>query len=84
MIQPTDLTFIFHFFATTPFMILCISYVLMATADRFPRFKYAIGAYLAAAAVLFVMFYPILSGMAVSKEYAAQYLRWFSSWIFFV
>ena len=84
MIKPTGLMFVYHFFAATPFMILCISYILMATADRFPRFKYAIGAYLVAAMAMFVMFYPILSGMVISKSYAATYLKWFSSWIFFV
>jgi Gpi18-like mannosyltransferase len=84
MVRPIDLTFIYHFFAATPFMILCIAYVLMAIADKLPRFKYAIAAYLAAVITLFVLFYPILSGMAVSKSYAATYLKWFSSWIFFV
>ncbi|MBV6342303.1 hypothetical protein HWQ67_11965, partial [Candidatus Magnetobacterium casensis] len=38
--------------------------------------------YLTVVMALFVMFYPIHSGMVVSKAYAT-YLRWFESWILF-
>jgi len=84
MIRPTDLTFIFHFFATTPFMILCLTYVFKVISDKLPKFKYAVFGYLLLVLFLFFMFYPILSGAIVSKSFVATYLRWFNSWIFYV
>jgi dolichyl-phosphate-mannose--protein O-mannosyl transferase len=36
----------------------------------------------AVAALLFVLFYPVLSGMVVDKEYVTDVLRWFPSWVF--
>jgi dolichyl-phosphate-mannose--protein O-mannosyl transferase len=82
--EPTKLTFIFHFFATVPFMILCIAYVLVTLMDKMPKFKYIVLVYLATVVILFAMFYPVLSGAVISKSYAAAYLRWFRCWIFFV
>jgi len=77
------LLFIYHFFATVPFIVLCATYFFMVLRKKFPKFKYIIYIYLAAVLILFVMFYPVLSGMIVSKSYAVAYLRWFNSWIFF-
>ena len=79
-----ELLFIYHFFATVPFIVLCTAYLFMVIKDKFPEFKYIIYAYLAAVLILFIMFYPLLSGMIVSKSYAATYLKWFNSWIFFM
>lgn len=77
------LLFIYHFFATVPFIVLCTTYFFMVMTNKSPKFKYIIYAYLAVVLILFIMFYPVLSGMIVSKSYAATYLRWFDSWIFF-
>ena len=77
------LLFIYHFFATVPFIVLCATYCFMVLRKKFPKFKYIIYIYLAAVLILFVMFYPVLSGMIVSKSYVAAYLKWFNSWIFF-
>jgi predicted membrane-bound dolichyl-phosphate-mannose-protein mannosyltransferase len=77
------LLFIYHFFATVPFIVLCATYFFMVLRKKFPKFKCIIYIYLAAVLILFVIFYPVLSGMIVSKSYVAAYLRWFNSWIFF-
>ena len=77
------LLFIYHFFATIPFIVLCTTYFFMVMRNKFSKFKYIIYAYLAVVPILFIMFYPVLSGMIVSKSYAATYLKWFDSWIFF-
>ncbi|MHC4791607.1 MAG: dolichyl-phosphate-mannose--protein mannosyltransferase, partial [Planctomycetota bacterium] len=83
IIGARKLLFIYHFFATVPFMVLCITYMLKVLREKFSKFKYITYVYLAVILVLFIMFYPILSGMVISKSFASTYLRWFKSWIFF-
>ncbi|MCM3746897.1 glycosyltransferase family 39 protein [Paenibacillus pasadenensis] len=79
------LTFIYHYYATVPFLILCIVYVLMELPDRFgrQRAKAVTWGYLGLAALLLVMFYPVLTGLTISREYADTFLKWFDSWTFF-
>ncbi|MES0336659.1 MAG: glycosyltransferase family 39 protein [Candidatus Magnetobacterium sp. LHC-1] len=76
------LTFIYHFFASVPFLIISLVYIIKWIEDRYQRMQYLTYCYLTVVMALFVMFYPILSGMVVSKAYAT-YLRWFESWILF-
>lgn len=77
------LTFIYHFFSSVPFVILSIVYVIKYLKENYPETKYAIYAYLGIVALLFFMFYPVLSGALVDKSYVDQYLRWFkNNWIF--
>lgn len=79
------LTFIYHFFATVPFMILCITYVFMRFRDRFSHYRWAgvaLYGYLVIALILFIMFYPILSGAEVDRHYVEAYLKWKASWRF--
>jgi dolichyl-phosphate-mannose--protein O-mannosyl transferase len=82
-IAPRDCTFIYHFFGAVPFVILCITYVISYIEDKNQKNRYFVNGYLAFVLILFIMFYPVLSGMVVSKAYAAAFLRWFESWVFF-
>lgn len=70
-------TFIYHYFASIPFIILAIAlcWKYLAKIDRFAA-EYSMGALLIAALVLFAMFYPLESGKATSYDYA-MLLRWF-------
>ncbi|MCX8028289.1 MAG: glycosyltransferase family 39 protein [Thermodesulfovibrionales bacterium] len=80
-------TYIYHFYATVPFWILSIVYWLgvLKDANQGSRlFRYLPFIYLILVALMFLMFYPILSGLEVNKSYIRDYLQWFSSWIFFV
>lgn len=79
----TRLTFIYHYFAMVPFMILCITYGLKTLIERKPGWKKAAYAYVGVSIALFVLFYPILSGMIVSKSYVMYVLRWFPTWFFY-
>ncbi len=73
--------FIYHFFSILPFMILAIVYVLKNMAKRYPWGRFAAWGYLAAVALLFVVFYPVLSGMEVNASYI-DHLKWLKSWYF--
>lgn len=79
------LTFIYHFFAAVPFIILFITYVIKILSEKFATNKWtkpAIYAYLGVVFILFLMFYPILSGALVERSYVDTFLKWQSSWQF--
>ncbi|WP_223066990.1 glycosyltransferase family 39 protein [Paenibacillus caui] len=73
-------TFIYHYFTMVPFMILSIVYVMKLCEERYAWFPKVRIAYVIGAGVLFVMFYPALSGLVVSRDYIDYVLRWFPSW----
>ena len=75
------LTFIYHFFSIVPFVMICIVYVIQHLMESNQKYKYVVYGYLAVVAILFLWFYPALSGLEVSAEYI-KHLRWFKSWTF--
>ncbi|HIJ59590.1 MAG TPA: phospholipid carrier-dependent glycosyltransferase [Nitrospirae bacterium] len=77
-------TYIYHFFASVPFLILSLIYVIKTIKIDKISPSYLLLAYTTSVIALFVLFYPILSGTTVDKTYISQYLKWFNSWIFFV
>jgi dolichyl-phosphate-mannose-protein mannosyltransferase len=77
------LSFIYHFFSTLPFMILTIVYVIKLVMEKAPESKLMIYTYLGIVALLFIMFYPVLSGMEVPRDYVTHWLLWFKDkWVF--
>ncbi|UKS24639.1 glycosyltransferase family 39 protein [Paenibacillus sp. HWE-109] len=77
------LTFIYHYFAMVPFLVLILTYYIKQYLEEGPlhRRRYVYG-YLAGVVVLFVLFYPILSGMIIPSTYSF-FLRWLPGWNFF-
>ncbi len=75
------MTFIYHYFPSVPFVTLMLGYAMYRMYRYKPKLKYAIFGYAAAACVMFAMFYPVLSGMAVEVSYVQRYLKWFESWV---
>ncbi len=76
-------TFIYHFFPIVPFMILCIAYVLVYIKKNVRKWKWIVGVYFAVVVALFVMFYPVLTGIQVESGYISKYLLWFfNAWYF--
>jgi len=76
------LTFIYHFFACVPFLVLCIVYWIRKMEERKPGYRIATLLYAGAVLVLFILFYPILSGTEIDVSYADRVLKWFGGWIF--
>lgn len=74
----------YHFFATLPFMILLIIYAMQDLEARFPKFCYISTALVFLCLLMFPAFYPVLSGIPVSRFYVETFLTWFSSWVFFI
>ena len=80
-------TFIYHYFASLPFIMAFTVYVFKklyecAQGRNKKRVAAGIIAFFAFALVLFVMFYPVYSGMLVSRWYVDNFLVWLPSWTF--
>jgi dolichyl-phosphate-mannose--protein O-mannosyl transferase len=75
------LTFIYHFFSILPFVILAIVYAIKNMVENDPQTKYIVYAYLAVVLLLFICFYPIISGMIVDRSYVAH-LKLLDTWSF--
>lgn len=74
-------SFIYHFFSTVPFLIICIVAGLRSLEQSIPRFRSVTLGYLGFTALLFMIFYPVLSGLQVQQSYLAS-LKWLPTWIF--
>ena len=76
-------TFIYHYFPSVPFLVWMIAYSFLQLKDKLGKKGFAVllGGYALAAFLLFILFYPVLSGQPVDKEFVAQFLRWFDSWV---
>ena len=86
----TRVVFIYHYFTCVPFVVLMLAYVFNDVLVRYPyrslTLKNNNGAimiciYCIICLLAFISFYPVLSGMEVSKTYIDS-LRWYSSWTF--
>lgn len=83
-IPVTRLTFIYHYFPCVPFIVLMIGYSILCIYNGAKNKKavmYGAFVYAGLVIVLFAMFYPVLSGLPCSPEYADNFLKWFDSWI---
>ncbi|RCW43409.1 phospholipid carrier-dependent glycosyltransferase [Paenibacillus prosopidis] len=78
----TRLTFLYHYFAMVPFIILSLVYMFKVIEEKRPSYRLWRNLFLAAAILLFFMFYPALSGMTVQGWYVEHVLRWFPGWLF--
>ncbi len=63
-------TFIYHFFATVPFIILCTVYLLHSLEQKSPRLKWVKWVWMAVCVLLFLLLYPGLSGLEIPIGYA--------------
>lgn len=79
----TRLTFIYHFFAMVPFLVLCIVYMFKVFESEYKLHRLVKYGYMCVVVALFVMFYPVLSGLVTGKAYIQDVLRWFPTWFFY-
>jgi dolichyl-phosphate-mannose-protein mannosyltransferase len=73
-------TFIYHFYVSTPFLCLASAYFINKYWNtRWGKVGTII--YFAVVVAMFVLFYPVISGMPVSTDWIHS-LKWFPSWFF--
>lgn len=74
------ITFIYHYFPAILFVILMMGYTMQHIREDFSWGKKAITIYLAIAVICFFLFFPVISGLPINKEYGLH-LRWLKDWI---
>ena len=74
-------TFIYHYFASVPFIILISVRALMQKEQLDGRYKCVKWIWLGAAMALFALFYPVITGVVCSRGYIKM-LEWLPSWTF--
>lgn len=74
------ITFIYHYFPAILFVMLMMGYTMNYIARHFKHGKRAITAYLGIALVVFLIFYPVVSGYPISREWGLK-LRLLKDWI---
>lgn len=78
----TRVCFIYHYFTAIPFLMFMIVYVIKVLLEDKVISKYVVIGYLVVIVLLFILFYPALTGMTVKESFIDGKLRWFSSWDF--
>jgi len=82
------LAFIYHYFPNVPFIVLMLAYMIKSSrvfeskfvtaifsSRRNVAISFAVGTF-----ALFILFYPVLTGTPISREFVNTYLRWFETW----
>ena len=79
----TRLTFAYHYFPCTVFLVLALGYIFGDLRRRDKKWPLSVGGFTGVAVGLFLLFYPVLSGARVSGAYTGNILKWFSdTWPF--
>ncbi|MBN2557545.1 MAG: phospholipid carrier-dependent glycosyltransferase [Clostridia bacterium] len=79
--SPRKITFLYHYFACVPFLIFAIVYVMRHLLENNKRARTGIYIFLGLVMLLFIVFYPSLTGIKVPEWYTKS-LRWLPSWFF--
>lgn len=76
-------TYMYHYFASVPFIILATVWCVSLIPDRLKKLRYAvIGLYLIGALAFFVMFFPYASGWLTNTEWLNA-MKWFSPRLYY-
>lgn len=74
-------TFAYHYFPSVPFVTMMVVYSLYCFFGDTKKKRTFIYVYCAAAVALFLLFYPVLSGHPVSKDFVVNGLKWLKDWV---
>ena len=78
----TRTTFEYHYFPSSVFLVLAICRVLSLIRCNTRNWRFSVYGLTALSCALFVMFYPVLSGMRVNSQIATNLLKWLPNWPF--
>ena len=77
------LTFIYHYFASVPWIILATAQGLRYMERRYARATHVLAVVLALAALaLFIGFFPLASGFEVPRAWCDA-MSWFDRWMWY-
>ena len=72
--------FMYHYFPVLPFLMLAIVALIKMITEKIKNNSFYLF-YVAIVILLFICFYPVVSGMMTTTDYIDS-LRWFDSWYF--
>lgn len=75
-------TFIYHYFETVPFIILLTAVLAKYLIERTKYGKKAVFIFMGVCLLLFIMFYPVTTGVVIPRWYASV-IRWLPTWPFY-
>lgn len=73
-------TFAYHYFPSVPFIAMMIIYAMVKITECNKKWLKWCFVYLAVAFLLFLLFYPVLSGQSILDGFARDGLRWMKNW----
>ncbi|MGI6028046.1 MAG: phospholipid carrier-dependent glycosyltransferase [Candidatus Heteroscillospira sp.] len=77
------LTFAYHYFPSMLFLAIALGYVFAQICQKAEDWRPWLLSFCGGSAVLFIMFYPVLTGIPFSRWYTSTFLRWFpGAWPF--
>ena len=77
------LTFAYHYFPCTVFLVLAISRIFADLRRYDSRWRGALGCFTGVTVALFAVFFPVLAGIPRSAQYSRLFLKWFvDTWPF--
>ena len=74
-------TFAYHYFPSVPFVSMMIVYLMTCLVKKNKKWLKWCFVYAVAAFILFLLFYPVLSGEPVAETYVRDGLRWLTGWV---
>ena len=78
----TRLTFAYHYFPSTVFLVLALGYVFDIMRLGTKRWRIYVYSFAAASLALFALFYPTISGAVVDNAEASSLFAWLPTWPF--
>ena len=69
----------YHWFGSWPFFMLIMVFAMRHMAERGRKWEIAIYVFLGLAALCFILFYPVLTGITVPTWYE-YILKWLPTW----
>jgi dolichyl-phosphate-mannose--protein O-mannosyl transferase len=78
----TRITFAYHYFPCTVFLVLVMGYVFTLMRDNLARWRLPVWGFTALVAAVFVFFYPALWGAELDTHTASLLYRWLPTWPF--
>ena len=75
-------TFAYHYFPSLIFLLLALCYIFSDLDWRLPTQRNWSYSFAAVMVLLFIAFYPVLSGVYVPRFYTDNFIKWLPSWPF--
>jgi len=79
----TRIVFAYHYFPSVLFLILALAHIFNTLSEQKDKlYSYTVYGYTIVSGLIFVIFFPALSGMYLPGWYYSSLIRWFPSWPF--